>query len=521
MSERRVDVLVVGGGAAGLSAAVALARFRRGVVVVDAGAPRNAPADGVHNYLTRDGLPPLALQALGRAELEGYGGQVRRGTATGARRTEGGFEVDLDGGGTVTGRRLLVASGLQDELPDVEGLAPRWGRDVLHCPYCHGWEVRDTVVGVLGTTAFGAHQALLFRQLTDRVRYLSHIAPALSQEQREQFAALDIEIEDGRVTRLQVQDDRLTAAMMEDGRTVALDALVVTSRAVARSPVLDALGLATQPHPLGADVAESYPADPTGATTLPGVWVAGNVTDAMAQVVTSAAAGLAAAAAINADLIAADVERAVTAARHKLPAPASPAEWERRYAAAEQVWSGNPNGALVAETTQIAPARALDVGCGEGADAVWLALRGWDVTGLDVSQVALDRARATAEQAGVTVRWLHTGLFEAGLPASGFELVSVQYPALLRTPDDRAEHALLDAVAPGGTLLVVHHADVDAEQAKAHGFDPADYVGHDDLAALLDEAWQVETAERRPRQVQGGGGAHHTHDLILKARRLP
>jgi SAM-dependent methyltransferase len=197
-----------------------------------------------------------------------------------------------------------------------------------------------------------------------------------------------------------------------------------------------------------------------------------------------------------------------------------PAEWDERYASAEQVWSGRPNGALVAEVAGLRPGRALDVGCGEGADVVWLAQQGWDVTGLDVSQVALDRAAMHARQAGASVRWVHADLVQAQLPAGAFDLVSAQYPALLRTPGDDAERALLAAVAPGGTLLVVHHADIDPEEAKARGFDPADYVGPADVAALLGDGWRVEVDEKRPREITGGAGAHHTHDLVLRARRL-
>jgi SAM-dependent methyltransferase len=184
------------------------------------------------------------------------------------------------------------------------------------------------------------------------------------------------------------------------------------------------------------------------------------------------------------------------------------------------MWSGAPNGALLTEVTGLEPGRALDVGCGEGADAVWLAGRGWEVTALDVSQVALDRAAAAARAAGVHVRWLLGGLVDAALPTRAFDLVSVQYPALPRTPDQGAERALLAAVAPGGILLVVHHADVDVEQAKAHGFDPADYVGQGDIAAVLDDGWRVEVDERRPRVITGGAGSHHTHDVVLRARRL-
>jgi SAM-dependent methyltransferase len=197
----------------------------------------------------------------------------------------------------------------------------------------------------------------------------------------------------------------------------------------------------------------------------------------------------------------------------------SAAEWDARYAGAEQVWSGLPNTALAAEAAGLAPGRALDVGCGEGADAVWLAARGWDVTALDVSQVALQRAMRHAHDAGVEARWLQSTLVGAPVQPGTFDLVSAMYPALRRTVGNEAENMLMDAVAPGGVLLVVHHADVDTEQAKAHGFDPADYVGPADVAALLDQDWQVEIDWRRPRATTTGAGAHHTLDAVLRARR--
>ena len=195
-------------------------------------------------------------------------------------------------------------------------------------------------------------------------------------------------------------------------------------------------------------------------------------------------------------------------------------DWDERYRAAEQVWSGNPNGALLAEAADLAPARALDVGCGEGADAVWLARGGWDVTALDVSTVALERAARHARDAGVTVRWVHSGLVEADLPVGSFDLVSAQYPALPSTGGKDAERALAALVAPGGTLLGVHHAH-NLETAHEHGFDPAEYVAPADVAAVLDEDWAVEVDEVRPRAVPAsGGGTHHSHDVVLRARRL-
>jgi thioredoxin reductase len=176
------DVIVNGGGAAGPAGATALLRSRRSVLVVDGGEPRNAPAVGVHNFLTRDGTPPGDLLATGRAEVLGYGGEVVRGSVVGV---DHGFRVRLDDGRTLSARRLLVATGLVDELPDVPGLAERWGRDVLPCPYCHGWEARDRAVGVLATGPMAVHQALLFRQLTDDVTLFRHTGPELSEEHRE------------------------------------------------------------------------------------------------------------------------------------------------------------------------------------------------------------------------------------------------------------------------------------------------------------------------------------------------
>ncbi|MHB8450987.1 MAG: class I SAM-dependent methyltransferase [Mycobacteriales bacterium] len=200
--------------------------------------------------------------------------------------------------------------------------------------------------------------------------------------------------------------------------------------------------------------------------------------------------------------------------------PAVQAEWDRRYADRERMWSGKPNGALVAEVADLTPGRVLDVGCGEGADAIWLASLGWDVTALDVSAVALKRAAGHARDAGHAIRWVHAGIAEAMLPPASFDLVSAQYPALLRTPDATAERALLAAVAPGGVLLIVHHAGMDTQQAHDSGFDPADYVWPSMVAALLNDEWEVELDEQRPRIApDSGAGAHHTDDLVLRARQ--
>ena len=315
--DENFDVVVIGGGAAGLSGAVALARSRRSVVVVDSGSPRNAPAAGVHNYLGREDARPADLLSDGRAEVAGYGGHVVAGEVTGARRVgDGDFRVALDGGREVSARRLLVATGLVDELPDLPGLAQRWGRDVLHCPYCHGWEVRDQPVGILATGPNAVHQALLFRQLSADVTFLAHTGPDLAAEPAEQLAALGIPVVAGEVAGLEVSDDRLTGVRLTSGEVVALSVLVVAPRFTARAGVLASLGLtAVDQEMAGVVVGSTIPADPTGATAVPGVWVAGNVSDMSAQVVVSAAAGMRAGAAINADLVAEDARRAVARQR--------------------------------------------------------------------------------------------------------------------------------------------------------------------------------------------------------------
>ena len=333
------DVVVVGGGPAGLSAAVALARSRRSVLVIDAGEPRNSAAGHAHNYLGREGVVPAQLLSDGRAEAVGYGAEVLTGRVTslrtvhqhpganaGGRAGRGagrvrdhGFLVQLQDGRTVAARRLLVTTGLADQLPAVPGLAQRWGRDVLHCPYCHGWEVRDQVIGVLATAAAGVHQAQLFRQLSATVTLFTHSGPTLSVEEAEVLAARDITVVEGEVVDLVVDDDRLRGVRLESGKVVPLQALVVAPFFAANADLLTGLGLVVSEMRMGDDVVATYvAADPSGATAVPGVWVAGNVANPQAQVVSSAAAGLTAGAAINADLIAEETRAAVTAHRARL-----------------------------------------------------------------------------------------------------------------------------------------------------------------------------------------------------------
>src|SRR5690242_1905894 len=184
-NEQRYDVVVVGGGAAGLSAALVLGRARRRVAVVDNGAPRNAPAAHMHGYLSRDGMPPADLLAAGRDEAAAYGVEFIAGRVV---SIEPGFSIALADGGVLKSRRLLIATGATDELPPIPGLWKRWAKDLLHCPYCHGWEVRDQPLGVLGTSAASVEHAQLVRQWTDDLIFFTHTHD-LTDAEREQLEA--------------------------------------------------------------------------------------------------------------------------------------------------------------------------------------------------------------------------------------------------------------------------------------------------------------------------------------------
>jgi thioredoxin reductase len=297
------DVLVVGGGAAGLSAAIVLARAQRTVLVVDGGEPRNAPATHMHGFLSRDGMPPGDLLAAGRQEVKAYGGDVVDGRVEEAFRDHDAFTVRLDGGATMTARRLLVATGLRDELPDVGGLRERWARDVLHCPYCHGYEVRGQRFGVLGWSPDALRYAQIIRQWSEDV--IVFIWPIdLGDDERAPLSARGIDVVQGEVERVVIDDDRLSGLALTDGRVVARDVVFVPPRFVPNNDVLGTLGCAV-------DDAGWVITDSTGRTSVDGVWAAGNVCNPRAQVITAAGEGSTAAIAMNADLVEEEVRNAV------------------------------------------------------------------------------------------------------------------------------------------------------------------------------------------------------------------
>ena len=300
------DVAIVGGSAAGLSAALVLARAGRRVVVADSGSPRNAPASHMHGYLSRDGFSPAQLLAVGRREVVGYGGQLTNGRVT-ELLYDGplGFRALLEDGSCLRARKVLVATGLRDQLPDVPGLAERWARDVLHCPYCHGYEVSGRRLGVVGGAPGAVRYAQVVRQWTEDLVYFTP-PDVLTPAERAGLAARAVVVAEGAIERLVIDDDRLVGVQLTDARVVPRDALFVPPRFVPNDHLLTALGCAT-----GDD--GWVLVDGAGRTTVPGIWAAGNVTDPRAQVITAAGAGSAAAIAINAELVDDDVRLAVQA----------------------------------------------------------------------------------------------------------------------------------------------------------------------------------------------------------------
>jgi thioredoxin reductase len=306
------DLVVIGGGAAGLSAALVLTRARRRVAVVDAGEPRNAPAAHMQGFLGSDGLPPADLLSAGRVEVSGYGGDLISGRVTDivtlgatrpANRSRCRFDILLEDGKTLRTRRVLVTTGLRDEIPDIPGVRERWGRDLLHCPYCHGWEVRDQPLGVLGGTPEAVVHAHLIREWSSDVVFFTNGA-TLTALQREQLVARAIGVVHEPVTRLVVENDRLTGVELRTGHVVRRDAMFVRPEFVPNDDLLVRLGCAT--HDSGWVVA-----DAVGRTSVPGVWSAGNAVNPRAQVITAAGEGSAAAIAINNDLVDEDLPIAV------------------------------------------------------------------------------------------------------------------------------------------------------------------------------------------------------------------
>ncbi|CAA9555005.1 MAG: Thioredoxin reductase [uncultured Thermomicrobiales bacterium] len=299
------DAIVIGGGPAGLSAALVLGRARRRTLVVDAGEPRNAPAAAAHGMFTRDGTPPAELLEIGRAQLRPYGSvELRPGKAEAARVVEGGFAFDLTDGETVRARTAVLATGVRDDLAGVPGLRELWGRGVYHCPYCHGWEVRDEPLAVLANGETAMHLAPLIRQWSADLVLLTDGPADLTAADRAILTGLGIPVREEPIVRLDGAPDRGLGVVFADGEVLARRAVFARVPVMPRTGLAEGLGCALVAEGMVPGLIE---VDAVGRTTVPGVYAAGDVTTPMAQVVAAAAAGALAAAMLNGDLVRADL----------------------------------------------------------------------------------------------------------------------------------------------------------------------------------------------------------------------
>ena len=474
----------------------------------------------MHSYLGHEGLPSAELTAIGREEVRSYGVEVLAGRAVDVTRlADGHFRVELIGGGTVVARRVLAATGLIDDLPDIEGVAEHWGGDVIHCPFCHGYEVRDRRIVQIVTDPMGLHPARLFHQLTARLAIVLHDGVDADDPSIEELRAVGVTIIDAHVQRLVTDDDgHVTAVELVNGDCIDADAVVVGARFRVRADAFTSLGLTPVAHSTGlGDFVET---DATGETSVPGVYAAGNLTDPSQQVLQAAANGSRVGGMISFSLVSDDIASAARPSGNE-------ADWDHRYGDA-QIWSGNPNGTLVRELDGAEAGRVLDVGAGEGGDAVWFAEQGWTVTATDISQRALDRIAAVAEERSlaITCHRADANTLDAYATQS-FDLVSAQYASIPRTPDGRGMDNILAAVSVGGTLLVVGH---DLEPMRrpvdttnhSRLFDPDAFVRVDDFVEAITNSseWYIEVNEKRPRPPGAASASHHVDDIVLRARRV-
>ncbi|WP_026180963.1 bifunctional NAD(P)/FAD-dependent oxidoreductase/class I SAM-dependent methyltransferase [Demetria terragena] len=519
--ERYTDVAIVGGSAAGLATALQLSRLRRSVVVIDSGQPRNAPATSMHSYLGHEGRSPVDFLRIARDEVRSYGTEVLMGAATDVTRDDDGFHIAVSGGHLIHARRVVAASGAVDVLPDIPGLAEHWGRAVIHCPFCHGYEARDQRIVSLITSPVGLHSLPLLYNLTDRLTVVLHSGVDASDPQLEGARQAGVTVIAQPVERVvNTGDGPLRGLVLADGSEVAADTVLVGTTLQARVDAFASLGLTAVEHPAG--VATMVHADPmTGATEVPGVYAVGTITEPMLQVLPTAAAGTRVGGMIGFDLAREDM---AAAARPSAPE----ADWDGRYSG-EKMWSGNPNGSLVAQATDLTPGTAIDIGAGEGGDAIWLAEQGWKVTASDISQRALDRLQRAADERGTALR-THRADANAADPFNGetYDLVTAAYASLPRTPDGRGLANLLDAVAPGGHLVIVNHDTQAMDEALAsldpfeatRIFDHHAFIQTDDIATAIDQrdGWTVKVNEVRERPA-GAASGHHVLDVVLHAHR--
>lgn len=513
------DVIVAGGGPAGLSAALMLGRSRRRTLVIDAGSPRNRFAAHMHGVLGQEGVAPGDLLSHGRTEAEAYGIEFLDAGIDRVEDEPGGVRITTADGTALSARALIVATGISDELPAIPGLAERWGTTVLHCPYCHGWEVRDQRLGVLTTSPLSMHQAELLRQWSDRLTVFTAGLGGLSPEAERRLRSRGVALVPEPVVEVVGEGTSIDVVRVEGGGEIAVDAIFTAGAPRPHDDFLAPLDLARTELPFGSFLEVDF----AGRTSHERVWAVGNVVSPMANVPLSIGAGSMTGGAVNGALVAWDFDAATN---DPVPRPrVAPAEfWEDRYASADRVWSGEANRLLADVASALVPGRALDLGCGEGGDVIWLARHGWTATGIDISPTAIRRAAAAAESAGVdrgSARFVVGDL--ASLPDGMYDLVTasfLQSPVELPRADILRNAATL--VASGGHLLITSHAGFPPGSEPSHDHEPRflDAAEELDQLALDHGAWDVVIAETRTREgTLPDGRAVVLDDTVVLVRR--
>ncbi|MEI7057141.1 bifunctional NAD(P)/FAD-dependent oxidoreductase/class I SAM-dependent methyltransferase [Nocardioides sp. CCNWLW239] len=513
-----LDVIVIGGGAAGLSAALMLGRSRRRTLVIDSGLPRNRFAAHMHGVLGHEGLDPADLLRKGRDELATYDVGIRPGRVARLDETDHGVSVLLEDGERLTARIAIVATGVTDELPDIPGLAERWGATVLHCPYCHGWEVRDRRIGVLTTSPLSMHQAQLIRQWSDDVVVFTAGLGPMQEADEQRLRARGVTLVHSPVVEVLGEGDQVTAVRTEDGQTTEVGAIFTAGTLRPHDGFLTHLDLERTDTPVGSFLA----VDATGKTSSDRIWAVGNVSNPMANVPISMSAGTMAGSFVNATLVTDDFDRAVAGPTEKGDPVAF---WQERYAGSDRMWSGKVNAVLGDIAAGLEPGTALDLGSGEGADVLWLAQHGWQATGIDISENAVIRGREAARDAGVTeeqARFVVSDLSDPSVLDRGYDLVTASFfhsPVELPRTDILRRAAGL--VNVGGHLLITSHAAAPPwADASAHEHTFLDAKGELEELDLPEDAWETVVLEHRNRPVTSPSGEPATlEDAVVLLRR--
>jgi thioredoxin reductase/SAM-dependent methyltransferase len=505
------DCIIVGGGAAGLSAALVLGRARRSTLVVDAGDQSNLAAHGIGGLLGHDGRPPAELYGSGRAELGKYPSvSFRSAQVSGAKPDGAGFVVELADGSREAARRILLATGMEYRPPQIAGLDALWGGSAFHCPFCHGWEVRDQPLAVLADGDRAAHMALMLKGWSDDIVVLTNGSG--SSLENDLLAAAGVSVDDREVVEFHAEAGELAEIRFAEGAPVPRRGVLVAAVLHQRSHLAAHLGVAfAPPSPVAAD---AIVVDQFQRTSVPGVFAAGDVSVQMPQVAAAVASGSLAAAAVVQSLLADEVGLPVP----PWPVPDVQEHWNTHYGQRDRIWSGRVNPRLADVAEPLAPGRALDLGCGEGADAIWLASRGWSVVATDVSRVALERASEDAGELLSHIDFQHHDL-EVSFPEGRFDLVSAQF-LHSKIPLDRVRvlRQAADAVAPGGLLVIVDHGEAPPWSNHQH----VEFPSADEVVSGLELGVNWERVQVGPvgRDATGPDGQPgHLIDNVIVLRR--